>query len=108
MEPGSYVIEYWVTGDCLVIDRHLRLPDAPSEKKILVAEMKGLGTFWTRGARESLWLNQKQMALLFDKDSDTISWHLSNVFKEGESNESATTEEFSVVQKEGSGRYAEP
>lgn len=51
--------------------------------------------------RESLWLSQKQMALLFEKDSDTIGLHLNNIFKEGELDEEATAEESSVVQKEG-------
>ncbi len=51
--------------------------------------------------RESLWLNQKQMSLLFDKDTDTIGLHLRNIFKEGELEETATTEEYSVVQTEG-------
>ncbi|MBS3905742.1 MAG: type II toxin-antitoxin system death-on-curing family toxin [Syntrophaceae bacterium] len=51
--------------------------------------------------RESLWLSQKQMSLLFDKDTDTIGLHLRNIYKEGELEESATTEESSVVQKEG-------
>lgn len=51
--------------------------------------------------KETLWLNQKQMSELFDKDSDTIGLHLRNIFKEGELEEQATTEEFSVVQTEG-------
>ena len=51
--------------------------------------------------QETIWLNQKQMSLLFDKDTDTIGLHLRNIFKEGELEESATTEDSSVVQKEG-------
>jgi len=51
--------------------------------------------------RDSLWLSQKQMSLLFDKDTDTIGLHLRNIYKEGELEESATTEDSSVVQKEG-------
>lgn len=50
---------------------------------------------------ETVWLSQKQMAQLFDKDSDTIGLHVRNVFKEGELEETATTEESSVVQQEG-------
>lgn len=50
---------------------------------------------------QTVWLSQKQMAELFDKDSDTIGLHLKNVFAEGELDESATTELFSVVQQEG-------
>lgn len=51
--------------------------------------------------QETVWLNQKQMALLFDKDSDTIGLHLKNIFREGELDKESTTEYFSVVQKEG-------
>ena len=51
--------------------------------------------------QETIWLTQKQMALVFDKDSDTIGLHLGNIYKEGELNEKATTEESSVVQREG-------
>jgi len=41
------------------------------------------------------------MSLLFGKDSDTIGLHIRNAYKEGELQESATTEESSVVQNEG-------
>ena len=51
--------------------------------------------------QESLWLSQRQMSQLFDKDPDTIGLHLRNIFKEGELAEAATTEESSVVQEEG-------
>ena len=51
--------------------------------------------------RETIWLSQKQMALLFEKDSDTIGLHIRNIYKEGELDEAATTEESSVVLQEG-------
>ena len=51
--------------------------------------------------RESLWLSQRQMSQLFDKDTDTIGLHLRNIYDEGELDESATTEDSSVVQTEG-------
>lgn len=51
--------------------------------------------------RESLWLSQRQMSQLFDKDTDTIGMHLRNIYAEGELDEAATTEESSVVQTEG-------
>ncbi|MGC8881136.1 MAG: RhuM family protein [Minisyncoccia bacterium] len=51
--------------------------------------------------KETLWLTQRQMAILFDKDTDTIGLHLKNIFSEGELDEKATTEFFSVVQMEG-------
>lgn len=50
---------------------------------------------------ESVWLSQKQMSELFEKDSDTIGLHLRNIYKSGELVEKATTEKYSVVQKEG-------
>ena len=50
---------------------------------------------------ETVWLNQKQMAELFDKDSDTIGLHLKNIFATKELDEKATTEKYSVVQTEG-------
>ena len=51
--------------------------------------------------RETIWLSQKQMAELFEKDSDTIGLHLKNIYSDGELKEISTTEEYSVVQKEG-------
>lgn len=50
---------------------------------------------------ETLWLSQRLMAELFDKDSDTISLHIKNIYNDGELDEKATTEVFSVVQQEG-------
>jgi prophage maintenance system killer protein len=50
---------------------------------------------------ETIWLSQKNIAEIFDKDSDTIGLHLKNIYKEGELEEIGTTELFSVVQKEG-------
>ena len=51
--------------------------------------------------KETVWLSQKQMAELFDKDSDTIGLHLRNIYKSGELDEISTTEKYSVVRKEG-------
>lgn len=50
---------------------------------------------------DTVWLSQKQMSQLFDKDTDTIGLHLRNIYKSGELNEISTTEESSVVQLEG-------
>ena len=50
---------------------------------------------------ETVWLSQKQMAELFDKDSDTIGLHLKNIYLEQELIEKSTTGFFSVVQTEG-------
>jgi len=50
---------------------------------------------------ETVWLSQRQMAELFDKDTDTIGLHLKNIYSEEELQEKSTTEFFSVVQTEG-------
>jgi outer membrane lipoprotein-sorting protein len=51
--------------------------------------------------KDTIWLTQKQMGILFEKDSDTIGLHLKNIFEEQELDENSTSELFSVVQKEG-------
>jgi hypothetical protein len=52
-------------------------------------------------ANDTVWLSQKQMAQLFDKDTDTIGLHLKNIYNSEELEEISTTEDFSVVQMEG-------
>lgn len=74
---------------------------APGGAMVLYQASDGTVTLDVRLEQETIWLSQKQLALLFDKDSDTIGLHLRNVFKEKELDESATTEECSVVQQEG-------
>lgn len=51
---------------------------------------------------ETLWLTQKMMAQLFDVESNTITYHLKEVFDSGELERQATTRKFRVVQTEGS------
>ncbi len=48
---------------------------------------------------ESVWLSQRQMSQLFDKDTDTVGLHLKNIYISGELEEVSTTEESSVVQQ---------
>ena len=50
---------------------------------------------------ETVWCTQKAMAQLFDCSSDNIGLHLKNIYETGELVQEATTENFSVVQKEG-------
>jgi hypothetical protein len=56
---------------------------------------------WVLYADENIWLTQKKMAELFGCTSDNISLHLKNIYQEKELDENSTTEDFSVVQKEG-------
>lgn len=50
----------------------------------------------------TIWLSQKNIGLLFDTSTDNIGLHLKNIYAEGELDEAPTTENFSVVQQEGS------
>lgn len=48
-----------------------------------------------------LWLTQKAMGELYGCTTDNISLHLKNIYKTFELDKNSTTEEFSIVQKEG-------
>ncbi|WP_435105346.1 RhuM family protein [Arhodomonas sp. AD133] len=50
---------------------------------------------------ETVWLTQKQMAELFEKDLRTISEHIGNVFEEGELEREATIRKFRILRQEG-------
>ena len=49
----------------------------------------------------TLWLAQKMMAQLFSVESNTITYHLQDLFKSNEITEDSTTRKFRVVQTEG-------
>jgi len=50
---------------------------------------------------ETVWLSQKDMSQLFDTSTDNIGLHLKNIYADKELSQQATTEDFSVVQREG-------
>ncbi|NOT79064.1 MAG: cell filamentation protein Fic [Bacteriovoracaceae bacterium] len=50
---------------------------------------------------ETVWLNQVQMAELFDKGRSTISEHIQNIFEEGELEEGTTCRKFRQVLDDG-------
>lgn len=56
---------------------------------------------WLDTERDTVWLSQRQMAEIFDTSTDNIGLHLRNIYSDGELDESATTEESSVVRQEG-------
>jgi prophage maintenance system killer protein len=51
--------------------------------------------------KDTVWLSQKQMSLLFDKDVKTINEHIQNIYTEEELKEIPTIRKFRIVQKEG-------
>jgi hypothetical protein len=50
---------------------------------------------------ESFWLSQKAIARLFGVESNTITYHLKEIFKSTELNESSTIRKIRAVQTEG-------
>ena len=55
----------------------------------------------TRMQDETVWLTQKQMAELFQKDIRTINEHLKNIYAEGELVSESTIRKFRIVRLEG-------
>lgn len=50
---------------------------------------------------DTIWMNQDVMANLYDTTKQNISYHLSNIFKEGELDKNSTVKNFLTVQNEG-------
>ncbi len=61
-----------------------------------------------RASGQTIWLSQREMAELFTVSQDNIGLHLKNLYEEGELEREATTEESSVVQKEGNREVRRP
>jgi len=55
---------------------------------------------------ETIWLTQKQIAELFDKDVRTINEHIKAIYKEEELYENSTIRNLRIVQKEGNREVA--
>lgn len=56
----------------------------------------------TRMQGETVWLNQKQLAELFQTSVPNINMHIKNIFDEGELSPEATVQDFLTVRMEGS------
>ena len=50
---------------------------------------------------ETVWLTQDQFCMLFNKAKSTISEHISNIFKEGELDESVVVRKFRITTQHG-------
>ncbi len=50
---------------------------------------------------ETVWVSQNSMAEIFDTSKQTISYHLGNIYKDGELNKFSTVKEILTVQEEG-------
>lgn len=70
------------------------------KNEIILFENEGL-KIGVKLKDETVWLTQKQIAELFDKDRKTITSHIQNIYKEQELEENSTSSFFEQVQKEG-------
>jgi hypothetical protein len=78
------------------------LPDKPKQGELLLYQTEdGKTRVEVRLEEETVWLNQKTMAELFQKDVRTINEHIKNIYAEGELNPEATIRKFRIVQSEG-------
>lgn len=68
---------------------------------ILYTTEDGKSQIQLRAKDETVWLSQREMSELFDVSQDNIGLHLKNIYADAELSREATTEESSVVQKEG-------
>ena len=68
---------------------------------ILYSTEDGATTIRLRAVDGTVWLSQREIAELFDKDVRTVNEHIRNVFDEGECNPKATNRKFRIVQTEG-------
>ena len=71
------------------------------QELILYQTEDGKSQIQLRAENGTVWLSQREMSELFNVSSDNISLHLKNIYEEGELVHEATTEESSVVQREG-------
>jgi len=71
-----------------------------AEIKIYTAE-DGKTTVEVRLEKDTVWLNQNQLAQLFETERSVINKHILNIYKTGELNEKATCAKIAQVQSEG-------
>ena len=79
-----------------------------SENQIVVFQPNETVRLDVRLENETAWLTQSQMATLSGCSTDNVGLHLKNVYAVGELSREATTEDFSVVRKEGARQVRRP
>jgi len=66
--------------------------------EIIIYKSKDGPKLEVRLEEDTVWLTEKQMALLFDKGIPTINEHIKNIFKEGELDENSVIRNFRITQ----------
>ena len=77
------------------------LPARPDSDMLLYQTEDGKTRVEVRLQDETVWLSQKLMADLFQKDVRTINEHIKNILAKGEQAAEATIRKFRIVQMEG-------
>ncbi len=74
----------------------------PNKGEIVIYKTKdGKTSLDVKLEKETVWLSQKQMSELFNKDVRTINEHTKNVFKEGELEENSVIRNFRITASDG-------
>jgi len=71
------------------------------ENKIEIYQKNNKTQVEVRFENETIWLSQKQMAELFEKDIRTINEHIKTIYKTKELTKDSTFRKFRIVQQEG-------
>ncbi len=72
------------------------------QKSIIIYQSSdGKTTVEVNLQKDTVWLNQKQMGILFDKNYKTISRHINNIYRQGELERDSTVSYFETVRNEG-------
>lgn len=72
-----------------------------NDKVVIYQTEDGISSIDVKLEDNTVWLNQKLIAELFDRDYKTISKHINNVFREGELDKNSTVAKYATVQDEG-------
>lgn len=75
--------------------------EGQDKNEIIIYQPDSTLSLDVRLENETVWLNQAQMAELFQATKQNISLHINNIFKEGELEASSTVKEYLTVQSEG-------
>lgn len=74
----------------------------PEKNEIIIyTTPDGKETFEVNLKKETVWLSQKQMAELFEKDIRTVNEHTKNIFKEGELEKDSVIRKFRITAADG-------
>lgn len=73
----------------------------PTNNIVIYQTIDGETSIDVKFQDETVWLSQAQMAELFKKDRTVIGRHISNIFKEGELEESLVSAKFAHAKEYG-------